>query len=176
MVRYIIGAVVGGAAGYFVFYRLIGCSSGACPITANPYISTVYGIVLGILLAGSAALPAKPSASEASNAPSAGVYQKITAQEAKSRIDSGDGVIIVDVRTAEEYRAGHIPDAVLIPNETITDTAPEQLADFNAEILIYCRSGNRSAQAANKLIALGYTNVHDFGGIADWPYETVQGE
>ena len=176
MVRYVIGAVIGGAAGYFVFYRLIGCSSGACPITANPYISTIYGIVLGILLAGSAALPAKPSVPGANVASSAGVYQKITAAQAKSRIDSGDRVIILDVRTAEEYQAGHIPDAILVPNETIADQAPEQLADLNAEILIYCRSGNRSAQAANKLIALGYTNVYDFGGIIDWPYETVQGE
>lgn len=176
MARYLIGALVGGAAGYFIFYRLIGCSSGACPITANPYISTVYGIVLGILLAGTAVAPGRPAAPEESPRLSAGVYQKLTAAEAKARIDSGDGVILVDVRTEEEYRAGHIPGAVLIPNETIADTPPEQLPDLDAEILIYCRSGNRSAQAANKLIALGYTNVYDFGGIIDWPYETVAEE
>ena len=103
-------------------------------------------------------------------------YHKITAEEAKERLDSGDELILLDVRTQEEYDAGHIEGAILLPNETITDTEqPDILPDLGAEILIYCRSGNRSAQAANKLVALGYTNVYDFGGIIDWPYETVTG-
>ena len=103
-------------------------------------------------------------------------YHKITAEEAKERLDSGDELILLDVRTQEEFDAGHIEGAILLPNETITDTEqPDILPDLGAEILIYCRSGNRSAQAANKLVALGYTNVYDFGGIIDWPYETVTG-
>lgn len=103
-------------------------------------------------------------------------YHKITAEQAKERLDSGDKLILLDVRTQEEYDAGHIEGAILLPNETITDTdQPDILPDLDAEILIYCRSGNRSAQAANKLVAQGYTNIYDFGGIIDWPYETVTG-
>lgn len=100
-------------------------------------------------------------------------YKKLTAQEAMARIEAQEGALIVDVRTREEFDAGHIEGAILLPNETIGDAMPEELPDLDAEILIYCRSGNRSAQAARKLIALGYTNVYDFGGIIDWPYETV---
>ena len=100
-------------------------------------------------------------------------YKKISAADAKARMDSGDEIIILDVRTKEEYDAGHIAGAILIPNETILDEQPELLPDLNAEILVYCRSGNRSAQAAKKLIAIGYTNVVDFGGIIDWPYDVV---
>ena len=103
-------------------------------------------------------------------------YHKITAEQAKERLDSGDELILLDVRTQEEFNAGHIAGAILLPNETITETdQPDILPDLNAEILIYCRSGNRSAQAAKKLVAQGYTNVYDFGGIIDWPYETVTG-
>ncbi len=100
-------------------------------------------------------------------------YQKITAEQAKERMDSGDELIVLDVRTQDEYDAGHIEGAALLPNETIADTQPDLLPDLDAEILIYCRSGNRSAQAALKLIAIGYTNVYDFGGIIDWPYDIV---
>ena len=100
-------------------------------------------------------------------------YRKISAADAKARMDSGDTIVVLDVRTQEEYDAGHIAGAMLLPNETIVDAQPAELPDLNAEILVYCRSGNRSAQAANKLLALGYTNVVDFGGIIDWPYEVV---
>lgn len=187
MLQYVIGAVAGGAFGFFALYKRIGCSSGSCAITANPYVSTILGIILGVLVAGTIALPktnggssqtaapAQTSASgEAGKSPAA-EYKKITAKEAKDRIDSGAEIIILDVRTQEEYDAGHIQGAILIPNETITDEMPDLLPDLDAEILIYCRSGNRSAQAANKLIAIGYTNVSDFGGIIDWPYGTVVG-
>ena len=101
-------------------------------------------------------------------------YHKITAQEAKERMDSGDPVIIVDVRTQSEYDGGHIPGATLVPNEEIGTEMPDALPDKDAEILIYCRSGRRSKEAAQKLVAMGYTSVYDFGGIIDWPYETEQ--
>ena len=101
-------------------------------------------------------------------------YNKISAADAKARMDSGDELIILDVRTKEEFDAGHIAGAVLVPNETIVDEQPDLLPDLDVEILVYCRSGNRSAQAAKKLIAIGYTNVKDFGGIMDWPYEVVK--
>ncbi len=100
----------------------------------------------------------------------------LTAEEAKARMDSGDPVTVVDVRTATEYAEGHIEGALLLPNEEIGTTPPSLLPDKDAEILLYCRSGNRTQQAAKKLTAMGYTNVYDFGGIIDWPYETVTGE
>ena len=101
-------------------------------------------------------------------------YRKIAAEEAKARIDSGDPVVIVDVRTPEEFVAGHISGAINVPNEGILDEMPVELNDLNAEILLYCRSGRRSSEAAHKLLAMGYTAVYDFGGIIDWPYETVK--
>ncbi len=118
---------------------------------------------------------ATPRAAAATPAPTAATveYKKISAADAKVRMDSGDAIVILDVRTQEEYDAGHIAGAILVPNETIADKQPALLPDLNAEILVYCRSGNRSAQAAKKLIAIGYTNVVDFGGIIDWPYDVV---
>ena len=99
-------------------------------------------------------------------------YHKISAEDAKEMMDTQD-VIIVDVRTQDEYNEGYIENAILIPNESIS-RAPSELPDKDAVILIYCRSGNRSKQAADKLVALGYTNIYDFGGIIDWPYEIVE--
>lgn len=164
MIKYLIGCAGGGLVGYFVLYRLIGCSNGSCAITSNPYLSTVYGVVLGLLVAGMVSAPEKSASVN---------YKKLSAQEAKEIIDSRDGVTVLDVRTEEEYLSGHIPDAVLLPNESISDKRPELLPDLDAEILVYCRSGRRSALAAQKLSELGYTNIYDFGGIIDWPYETV---
>ena len=103
-----------------------------------------------------------------------GEYRKIIAEEAKKMIDE-QSVTIVDVRTEEEFLSGHVPNAVLVPNETISDKAPEALSDKSAVLLVYCRSGRRSAEASKKLLSLGYQNVYDFGGIIDWPYEVVEG-
>lgn len=99
-------------------------------------------------------------------------YKKITAEEAKERMDKDDKVVILDVRTEEEYQEGHVPGAIVIPNETISSEPLEELPDMDQEILVYCRSGNRSAQAAKKLAEAGYTQVYDFGGIIDWTYDT----
>jgi rhodanese-related sulfurtransferase len=99
-------------------------------------------------------------------------YHKLTAEEAKARMDSGDPVTIVDVRTLSEFTSGHVPGAINVPNEDILDEMPDQLPDLDAELLVYCRSGRRSSDAAHKLVALGYTKVYDFVGILDWPYDT----
>ena len=99
-------------------------------------------------------------------------YKKITAEEAKERMDKDDKIVILDVRTEEEYQEGHVPGAIVIPNETISSEPLEELPDMDQVILVYCRSGNRSAQAAKKLAEAGYTQVYDFGGIIDWPYDT----
>ncbi len=100
-------------------------------------------------------------------------YHKITAAKAKSMM-SDETVVIVDVRTLDEYNEGHIKNAILIPNESIGTTQPSLLPNKDAVILVYCRSGNRSKQAADKLVSLGYTKIYDFGGIIDWSYGLVK--
>ena len=99
------------------------------------------------------------------------VYVNITAEEAKQIMDSEEGYIILDVRTQEEYDEGHIPGAIVIPHEEIAERAGEVLTDKDQLILVYCRSGRRSKIAAEALAELGYTNIREFGGILDWPYE-----
>lgn len=101
-----------------------------------------------------------------------GEYRKITAEQAYEMMNTQE-VVIVDVRTQSEYDEGHIQNAVLIPNETIGSEPPANLPDKNAIILVYCRSGRRSEEAARKLVNLGYVSVYDFGGINDWTYGTV---
>ena len=100
-------------------------------------------------------------------------YKQISMDEAKKIFDSGaDGsYIILDVRRADEFAEGHIPGAINVANETIVEDAPTELPDKEQLIYIYCRSGNRSKQAAEKLVALGYTNIVEFGGIIDWTGE-----
>ena len=126
-------------------------------------------LVLAVVLAISAVCFAQSPAN-------AEGYQKITPQQAKARM-AEPGVIVLDVRMQQEYNAGHITNAVLLPLPLIEagDAAvAKALPDKDAEILVYCRSGRRSAIAANALINMGYTNVLDFGGINDWPYEVVK--
>ena len=99
------------------------------------------------------------------------VYMNITAEEAKQIMDSEESYIILDVRTQEEYDQGHIPGAIVISHEEIAEKAKEVLTDKDQLILVYCRSGRRSKIAAEALVELGYTNIKEFGGIIDWPYE-----
>ena len=99
------------------------------------------------------------------------VYMNITAQEAKVIMDSQEDYTILDVRTQEEYDQGHIPGAILIPDYEIEEKAEQVLRDKDQLLLVYCRSGRRSKLAAEALVALGYTNIKEFGGIIDWPYE-----
>ena len=98
-------------------------------------------------------------------------YMNITAEEAKQIMDSEDGYIILDVRTQEEYDQGHIHGAIVISHEEIAEKAEDVLTDKDQLILVYCRSGRRSKIAAEVLVELGYTNIKEFGGIIDWPYE-----
>ena len=100
-------------------------------------------------------------------------YTRISQEEAKKMMERDDGHVIVDVRRQDEFDAGHIPGAICIPNEEIGSEQPEELPDLNQVILVYCRSGNRSRQAAQKLFDMGYTNVYEFGGIIDWTGEIV---
>ena len=100
-------------------------------------------------------------------------YHKISAEEAYEMMASQE-VVVMDVRTREEYDGGHIENAVLVPNESIGSEMPEALPDKEAPLLVYCRSGRRSKDAAEKLLALGYQSIYDFGGVIDWPYELVK--
>jgi rhodanese-related sulfurtransferase len=102
------------------------------------------------------------------------VYMNITAEQAKEIMDSQEGYIILDTRTQEEYDQGHIPGAIVIPHDEVLEKAEAQLPDKDQLILVYCRSGRRSKLAAEDLVKLGYTNIREFGGILDWPYETVK--
>ena len=100
-------------------------------------------------------------------------YKKITSDEAKKMMET-QKVIVVDVRTLEEYNEGHIPNAISVPLETIENKAEAKLKNKDDLILVYCRSGRRSREAALKLIEKGYTNGIDFGGIQDWNAEIVK--
>ncbi len=98
-------------------------------------------------------------------------YLNITAEEAKTIMDTQEGYVILDVRTQAEYDQGHIPGVIVIPDTEVKAKAEEMLPDKEQLILVYCRSGRRSKNAAQILAELGYTNIREFGGIIDWPYE-----
>ena len=102
------------------------------------------------------------------------MYQQITAEEAKKIMDSGEKHIILDAREQDEFDEGHIPGAILIPYTEIDNKAEAMLPEKHTQILVYCRSGRRSKIASESLAKLGYTNVKEFGGIIDWPYEVVK--
>jgi phage shock protein E len=116
---------------------------------------------------------AKGSESTESTEPVA-VVNTIDAEKAIEMMASGDPYVLVDVRTKAEYDEGHIEGALLLPLDQLETLAESQLKDKNATLLIYCRSGNRSAQASALLLELGYTQIYDFGGIMDWPGDIVK--
>ena len=101
-------------------------------------------------------------------------YTNITAEEAKVLMDTESDYIILDTRTDEEFAEGHIEGAIMIPEYEIADRAEKELPNKDQLILVYCRSGRRSKIASEELVKLGYTNVKEFGGIIDWPYEIVK--
>lgn len=101
-------------------------------------------------------------------------YEQITPQQAKAIMDTEKDYVIIDARTEEEFSEGHIEDAILIPEYEIKDRAEKELPNKDTLILVYCRSGRRSKIASEELVKLGYTNVKEFGGIIDWPYDIVK--
>ena len=108
---------------------------------------------------------------QANENPKEAIYMNITAEQAKQMMDTEENYIILDARTQEEYDEAHIPGAIVIPNTEIEARAESELPDKDQMILVYCRSGRRSKLAAEILVELGYTNIYEFGGIIDWPYE-----
>lgn len=103
-------------------------------------------------------------------------YRQISMDEAVNMMAQETGYIILDVRRPDEFAAGHIPNAINVPNETIGTAEISELPDKNQLIMVYCRSGRRSKEASEKLVKLGYTNIVEFGGILDWKGETVTGQ
>ena len=100
------------------------------------------------------------------------VYKNMTMEQAKTELDKDKSIILIDVRTLEEYNTGHITGSLSIPVETIMINNNKLPSDKNAKIFIYCQSGNRSKKASEKMVNLGYENVYNIGGIIDWKYET----
>ena len=123
----------------------------------------IISLFLSLLIMAGCSVPMEQEAS----------YRQISMDEAITMMETESNYIILDVRTPEEFAEKHIPDAINIPNETIGTEEIPDLPDKAQLILVYCRSGNRSKQASEKLAALGYTNIVEFGGINDWPGETV---
>lgn len=123
------------------------------------YILIVLGLTLSCVSC---------SKKETSSDPS---YHLITSEEAAAMMEKETAYTIVDVRRPDEYAEGHIPGAVNIPNEEIGSERPSGLPDTDRLLLVYCRTGRRSRQAAEKLVSLGYTRVYDFGGILSWKGE-----
>ena len=101
-------------------------------------------------------------------------YEQISQEEAKEIMDSGEEIVILDVREQDEYDKGHIPGAILLPYTRVEEQAEAMLPDKDKTILVYCRTGRRSKIAAQSLADLGYKDVREFGGILDWPYETTE--
>lgn len=118
------------------------------------------------------ALPSLAGCSSGSGSPGSGSagYERVGAETAKDLMDETGDRTVLDVRTRSEYDEGHIPGTVLLPHDAVTEEAEGLLPDKDRLILVYCRSGNRSKQAAQALVDLGYTQVVEFGGINDWPY------
>ena len=131
-------------------------------------------LLIFVLLFAGCSSDSAHSGKEGDDMPKQG-YTQIDQETAKEMMAREDGHVVVDVRRQEEYDAGHIPGAILVPNELIGCDAPEALPDYDQILLIYCRSGNRSKQAAEKLAGMGYTRVYEFGGIIDWTGEIVTG-
>ena len=129
----------------------------------NPSITVVILLACIIMTAGCARMQAQQ-----------GAYNKISAEQAKKMMAESKDFILLDVRSEQEYKEQRISGAILIPDNEIKARAEKELPDKNALILVYCRSGRRSAGAAKALVSLGYVNVYDFGGISGWPYETVK--
>lgn len=147
-----------------------------CSLVITPLLLSIALLAAALLITGcGGSSPIAPGKTSSSEDAAETAYHKITAEEAKEMLDADPTVILVDVRTQEEYEQSHIESAVLIPNETIKDTPPQELPDQQARIIVHCRTGVRSKQAADKLTALGYTQIYDMGGIVDWPYGTVSG-
>ena len=141
-----------------------------------PLLLAAVLLLAGCTSAAGAAGTGSSTAASASGSSNAATYQKITPEEAQQMLQDQPDAILLDVRTQEEYDTQHIEGATLLTDSDIASRAADVLPDKDAVILVYCRSGRRSAASSQQLAELGYTNVYDFGGIIDWPYGVVTGD
>ena len=163
---------------------LAGCASKEAPAAgaqpdATPHIEVTPAVTPAVEVTPAEAPPAEvtpsPQVADAGGMEKL-AYLQIDQETAKRMMEEDDGHVVVDVRRQDEYDAGHIPGAILIPNESIVSERPEELPDLYQIILIYCRSGRRSKEAAQKLADMGYVNIYEFGGIIDWTGEITADE
>ena len=141
-------------------------------------MKTIISILISALMLISCGTPSSPTAPSGdkaeTEAETVNTYRQVTSERAMEMMQTEKDYIILDVRTAEEYSEGHIPNAINVPNESIGTEEIPSLPDKNQLIMVYCRSGRRSKEASQKLVGLGYTNIVEFGGIIDWNGETVK--
>lgn len=140
-----------------------------------PLLLAAVLLLAGCTSAAGSAGTGSSTAASASGSSNAATYQTITPEEAQQMLQDQPDAILLDVRTQEEYDTQHIEGATLLTDSDIASRAADVLPDKDAVILVYCRSGRRSAASSQQLAELGYTNVYDFGGIIDWPYGVVTG-
>jgi rhodanese-related sulfurtransferase len=140
-----------------------------------PLLLAAVLLLAGCTSAAGSAGTGSSTAASASGSSNAATYQTITPEEAQQMLQDQPDAILLDVRTQEEYDTQHIEGATLLTDSDIASRADDVLPDKDAVILVYCRSGRRSAASSQQLAELGYTNVYDFGGIIDWPYGVVTG-
>jgi len=163
MHKMILGAVAGAIAGY-AWYRLVGCATGSCPLTSNPYISALYGAVMGLML----------TSSSFSGGPAGGKperFQRLAVAQA-AQLAKHPGTFILDVRTPQEYAEGRLAGAVLLPVSELSLRLGDLPKDKTAPMLVYCAVGPRAEAAARLLTEQGYTSVNELkGGITAWKAE-----
>lgn len=142
-------------------------------LKAKNRIYLIGAILLVVAFSGCSNKTVETS-SEVSTVQKKASFTNITPEEAKKRLDSEKDIILLDVRTKEEYETGHIKNARLMPLDSIKEESVKNLVDKEATIFVYCRSGSRSSAAAKILVEQGYINVYNLGGIINWPYEVVK--
>ena len=144
------------------------------------FLMLVFAAVLAVSAVCFAEAPKAAEGTQTVQTQTAAAYKTLTPQQAKQRMEQNeqnDKIVVLDVRTQEEFAAGHIPGAVLLPVDLIeakSEEVAKVLPDKDAEILVYCRSGKRAHRASQALADMGYTNIEHIGGIMDWPYEIVK--
>lgn len=159
MTKMILAGLLGAVAGY-AWYRVVGCATGTCPITSNPYTSTLYGAVMGLML----------GASSLAGGAEAGL--RVVSPEEAAALAARPTTFILDVRTPQEHAQGRLEGSVLVPVDELASRLGEVPIDKNQPILVYCATGRRSRAASRLLAEKGYTAVRDMkGGIAAWGSE-----
>lgn len=141
------------------------------------FLMLVFAAVLAVSAVCFAEVPKEAEGTQTVQTQTSAAYKTLTPQQAKQRMEQNDKIVVLDVRTQEEFAAGHIPGAVLLPVDLIeakSEEVAKVLPDKDAEILVYCRSGKRAHRASQALADMGYTNIEHIGGIMDWPYEIVK--